>query len=836
MLITEKLRRLSEMNAKEIRFRIAQKIRVQREHWQLALDGKQYRNSSWWRNWDVRNVKDTDLRGAILQKDGPRAAALLPEYFKSRKSPAFYWAHSERDGLVKTLKRCFSGGAKRLVHDAEALCAHRFSIFSYPEISCGTQIPWRRDMVHGVESSLEHYSRQAPLSMEKTGDSKIVWEINRHQHFFTLSAAYLLTDNENFAEECLKQWEDWIEKNPCLQGINWTSSLEVAFRAWTWSWTLFLLLGSRAMNGNRIGRITQALSRSASFIAENLSTYFSPNTHLLGEGFTLFVVGLLFPELRGAENWCELGKTILIEEMQKQVREDGSHFEQSTFYHRYAVEFFLCASILADRNSASFPREYCERLEKMLEFLIYTSWPAGTHPSVGDSDGGRLIAFGPFDAQDQRPVLATAAVYFGRPDFRKISGDMPEQCLWLLGSNSERKFEELGESQPKFLSRTFEDAGVVTMRSDWSPNANFLMFDAGPQGMGASAHGHADSLAILCAADGVNWLVDPGTFVYTSSRAWRDYFRSTPAHNTIAIDDLDQAERVDWFKWRKSPEVKLENSFSVPSLDYAAGSHTGYARVPQAVFHRRSVIFLKPDLWVLSDELTGEGKHRANIFFHFGPGVSVSRVESGWLARKDGKQLFLVPLALGMDFRVATGEEMPIQGWYSSDYGHREPAPVLIGETKAPMPVRLIWMIYPAKEGEVVPGFREEAEDGSVVSVTRRDGVDWIVWGRESGQLSDATLSTNGSMATVRMNASGLVHRIVLSRGSFLNWRGRPLLTAAGKFEHFLAEWKDGVLEIEATPAQPFRLATAVVDIVKINGKPGGKFDASGTFLFPGDC
>lgn len=835
MLIAEKLRRLTEMDAKEIRFRIAQSLRVHREQLQLALDGKQFRDSAWWRHWDARNISDSDLRAAILKNDGRTAAVLLPEYFACRKAPAFYWTHCERDSIVTTLKRCFPGRAERLVQDAEALCAHRFSIFAYPEISCGAQIPWRRDLVHGVESQLGHYSRQAPLSMEKTGDSKIVWELNRHQHFFTLGAAYLLTGNEKYAEECLAQWEDWSHKNPYLQGINWASSLEVAFRAWSWSWTLFLLLGSRALTGERIGKITQALSRSASFIAENLSTYFSPNTHLLGEGFALFVVGTLFPELKGAEEWRELGKNILIEEMQKQVREDGSHFEQSIFYHRYAVEFFLCASILAGRNFSSFPSDFRDRLEKMLEFLIYTGWPAGSHPSVGDSDGGRLIPFGLFDAQDQRPVLATGAVYFGRNDFRKIAGSMDEQCLWLLGSDSERGFARLGDAQPKFLSRTFADAGVVIMRSDWSPMANFLMFDAGPQGMGPSAHGHADSLGILCAANGVNWLVDPGTFVYTSSQAWRDYFRSTPAHNTIAIDGLDQAERVDWFKWRKSPVVSLEKSLSIPALDYAVGSHTGYARLPQAVLHRRHVIFLKPDAWVLSDELTGKGKHRVSVFFHFAPGISVTRAESGWLARKDGEKLFLVPLAPGMDFRIASGEENPMQGWYSSDYGHREPACVLVGEMEASTPLQLNWLLYPAKAGEDAPSLREETDDGSVVSVTRDGRMDWIVWGQKTAQPSGAALSTNGSMATLRMDASGSVQRIILCGGSFLNWQGRPMLTAAAAFDQFIAEWRDGVLEIEASPAQSFRLESPPVGVVKINGKPGGKFDANGAVVFRGD-
>jgi Heparinase II/III-like protein/Heparinase II/III N-terminus len=829
MLIAEKFRRLREMGAEELSFRIRQKARIQREKWQLALNGKRSNRGPWWQAWDPEHISNADLRRRIEAGDAS-AAELLPDHFANRAVPCFFWGAAERARIVEAVKKNFAEQSRRLIASAEDACAHRFKIFAYPSVECGKQIPWHRDLVHGVDSDLKHYSQQPTLDMDKVGDSKITWEINRHQHFMTLSQAYLLTSDERFAEECLSQWEDWIAKNPHLRGMNWSSSLEVAFRCWSWTWTLFLLLGSRSLTGERIGTMTQALAQSAAFVAENLSIYYAPNTHLMGEAFALYVVGILFPELKGSDGWGRLGRRVLEEEMQKQIRDDGSHFEQSIFYHRYAVEFLLSASILADRNNNSFPRAYRERLEKMLEFLEFTEWPSGSHPSIGDSDGGRLLAFGAFDAEDQRPVLSTGAVYFQRGDFRKSAGSFHEQTIWLLGSGAADIFETIPRSDPPQTSRMFADSGIASLRSDWSDRAKFLLFDAGPQGMKAAGHGHADSLSIVCAANGVNWLVDPGTYVYSSSREWRDYFRSTPAHNTIAIDGEDQAERVDWFKWRKLPEVKLESFFSHPEFDFVAGSHNGYSRFGDSLIHRRSVTFVKPEYWVIADELSGSGKHEIQAFFHFGPGVEVERTQQGWLAMRGSDRLLLIPANASLDFRLVKGEEPPIQGWYSADYGHREPAYALIGEAKAQLPAEFDWLILPLAAGDELPAVNF-ADDSRSFSFAMGNWQDTII---RRGAQQSAPFSTDAAIAMMRKDLQGSARRLILVGGSSLLQHGNSILASDGRFDHFVAEWTENRLEIEARPERNFRLELPRLLEVRINGKPYGKME-TGAVVFRGN-
>lgn len=53
-------------------------------------------------------------------------------------------------------------------------------------------------------------------------------------------------------------------------------------------------------------------------------------------------------------------------------------------------------------------------------------------------------------------------------------------------------------------------------------------------------HTHNDKSSIELFVDGKNFLLDPGTYLYTSSPKTRDYFRSTRAHNVIAVGNEEQ--------------------------------------------------------------------------------------------------------------------------------------------------------------------------------------------------------------------------------------------------------------------------------------------------------
>lgn len=807
--LQEKIRRLGEMRWPEVRFRLAQKIRNARE----ARNGAPVARP-WTEYWEPAAL--AHLREAAAGHAAGELAGALPSHFAARPQPRFFFDFSEAAALKKAHEKLFAGRAEELRREADALCAHRFRIFAYPEVEAGAEIPWRRDLVHGRETGLQHWSRIPYLDFARAGDSKIVWEPNRHQHLVTLAQAYFLTGDERYAEEALAQIEHWMAANPCRRGINWASSLEVAFRAWSWLWVLHLLAGSRALTGERLALLLAALAQHAEFIAENPSTYFSPNTHLLGEGFALFCAGLLLPGLRGAAQWRDTGRAILAEQMERQVRADGSHLEQSSYYHRYAFDFFLAAAALAERNGCGFAASYKARLERMAEVILHTILPSGKHAMTGDADGGRLLPFGPRVADDQRGALSTAAAFFARGDFRWAAGRLHEETLWLLGPQATRAYEACKAEPPREQSRAFRDAGLAVMRSGWSPKAHVLLFDAGPQGMGSCAHGHADALQVIVSADGQDWLRDPGTFVYTSSPEWRLAFSGTPGHNTATVDGHQQAEPTDIFKWCSVPQPRLERWASLPGVDLAIGSHDGYARLAKPVTHRRTILFLKPDYWILSDEFTGAGEHTFDFHFHFAPGVKLEATHHHWLAAADGSRMLLVPPDKQVAARVLHGDEAGRQGWYSADYGHRQAAPVLVATARAIVPTRFHWLLWPMPA--TWPRVREIAGPGLRLAIETDAWSDLVAVRGQQLAFDGGELCTDAELAFVRRETSGLLARLALAAGCCLDAGGQALVRAESLLDE-LEVTRDGArLEIHLQPLRGLKLFAPGVQAARVNG------------------
>ena len=414
---------------------------------------------------------------------------------------------SSRQGRLRSLctrlRQLFPESAKQIIERAERICEHRFDLLGYDAVDYGSEIDWHCDRVHGKRAPRKPWFQIKYLDFAEVGDSKVTWELNRHQHLVTLAKAYRLSGNQKFAAELFRQWDHWHAENPYPIGINWASSLEVAFRSLSWIWVYFLLSDSPAMPiGFRVAWL-RALAVSGRHIDCYLSTYFSPNTHLLGEAVALFFIGTLCPEIPAARRWRQRGWNIVKQEAGRQVQGDGLHFEQSLYYHVYALDFFLHTAVLASVNHRPTPTEFDRTLERMLDALSVLA-RGGTAPQLGDDDGGRL-----FDPSRNRRVhmldpLATGAVLFGRGDFKALAGGLREETLWLLGESGVAEFERLPRVEPARKSVAFPVAGLYVMAGD-DPGQQ-LVIDAGPQGAHTAGHGHADALSLTASSDGCELL------------------------------------------------------------------------------------------------------------------------------------------------------------------------------------------------------------------------------------------------------------------------------------------------------------------------------------------
>ncbi len=236
---------------------------------------------------------------------GDFALAISP--VASGPDPQFFFAPNAVSSLCARLRELLPETAQQIVERAERICQHRFDLLGYDSIDYGAKIDWHADRVHGKRAPRKPWFQIRYLDFDEAGDCKITWELNRHQHLVTLAKAFRLNSNPRFAQEIFLQWEHWHSENPYPIGINWASSLEVGFRSLSWIWMYFLLADSPVMPTNFRAAWLRSLAVSGRHIELYLSTYFSPNTHLLGEAVALFFIGTLCPEILIRRTLAEIG-------------------------------------------------------------------------------------------------------------------------------------------------------------------------------------------------------------------------------------------------------------------------------------------------------------------------------------------------------------------------------------------------------------------------------------------------------------------------------------------------------------------------------------------------
>ena len=587
----------------------------------------------------------------------------------------------------------------RIIAAADRTLQKHFDLLGYRELSFGDPIDWHLDPVARRRAPQLHWTLIDPLDAATVGDSKVVWELSRHQWLVRLGQAYRLTGDERYAVAFADTILDWCRANPPGMGINWTSSLEAAFRLISWCWALSLFRGAVALTPRLRAVLVGGIAGHASRIERYLSHYFSPNTHLTGEALGLFYAGTLFPALPGASRWRRAATDILIREADRQILPDGVYMEQSTCYQSYTAEIYLHFVMLASRNGIPVPDGLVRRVERLLDALLALRRPDGSLPGIGDADGGRLLPLEARAAGDARGIFASAAAVFKRGAYAWAAGGLPPEIPWLLGAEGVRTFDRLEVTRPaQAASRLLPDGGYAVMRTGWDPDADHVILDGGPLGCRFSGgHGHADLLSVEASFRGQPYIVDPGTFRYTADEGWRSHYRSTAAHSTVEIDDVSQAIPDGPFRWAGRPDAQVIRWTSTPEVDAATAEHHAYGRLQDPVVHRRTVVLARSRHCVIVDDVAGAAEHRVRLRFQFAP-ITVTLDPDGWVRAGRGTQQGLLLHAFSVSaLKVAIheGETDPKQGWVAADYGDHQPAPMLVFSLTAMLPVRIVTLLLP---------------------------------------------------------------------------------------------------------------------------------------------
>jgi hypothetical protein len=674
---------------------------------------------------------------------------------KNRKSPLFFF-HSENTQPCTVMgEETCPISTIRTIEDANDVCEHIFRVLGSNGNSIGRRIPWHTDFKTGYSWPLKLYCgviptgpNERPTEKKLKSDVKIPYELSRFQHLPTLGKAYWLTGDEKYASEFVEEINDWIENNPYPYGVNWTCPMDIGIRVVNWIWGFYffkdspkitdqfllnflksLLTHGKHIEGNleRTSRVTELIKNLLSQQRLNLSTL-SPawgggtNTnHYLSNIVGLVYLGVMFPEFKGAIKWRDFGIKELINEMENQVYPDGVDYEGSTSYHRLVTELFLSATLLCLYNGIAFPKWYLERLERMIEFVMYYIKPDGTAPQVGDNDDGRLhilANYGNWNRLDHRYLLSIGAALSNRSDFKQAGGEFHEEAFWLLARGGLKEFNELPDQKTPVNSKAFVEGGFYIMRRD----KLYMIVDCiSNERRSPLGHRHNSLLSFELFAYDKTFIVDPGAYIYTGDPEMRNLFRSTTYHNTVVVDGKEQNrfDKNELFKIAPDAAVRVNRWEVTPEYDILSAEHNGYGRLKYTITHQREILFNKTKgFWVIRDILRGDGYHQYDLYFHFAP-LEVEFDKEFPLAIKtkvSGANLAVIPLETkGVSVEVK-------KGWVSYRYGVKEEAPIVKYSQKGIAPASFCNILCPYVESIEIDKFMHE---GRSSQASMEKMIDW---------------------------------------------------------------------------------------------------------------
>ena len=493
---------------------------------------------------------------------------------------------------------------------------------------------------------------------ENPGTAHWGHDLNRFSYLPALTRAHAQTGDQRYARKAIDLMLDWVAKcemERCFQGTPYVfgSYLNNTIHASIWAQCLKMLIPTGTVQPIELLRILKSLHDQIGYL-EIVTNGHAGNWPTIGCQGVLATLAAL-PVLRDMDRFTAYFIQTLANQVEEQILPDGVQDELTPHYHTVVVNNILtCAESCAELGLALETRTL-DTLRQMVRYQAQTITP----------DRSAQVAFNDSDPE----VVPNVA-----DRLRKI---------------------DLGDYVPELATlgpEAFPYAGVALLRQRPSEGDLYMAFDGGPFGRG---HQHEDKLGFWLHAYGHNFLVDPGRHLYDRTEAsFLPYLVTTQAHSTITVDGQGQNSRAHPETWIADAPGSLTFIESGNEVRAAACYDLGYGPDNAIkVIHHREVVFVGQKYWVLFDTLSGDGRHKIESRFQFGPGDIV--VEGNQTTTQFADANLLVVVTGEWHAQILQGEENPRAGWYSASYNKIEPAPALSLIQEVNLPLRYAVLLIP---------------------------------------------------------------------------------------------------------------------------------------------
>ena len=484
-----------------------------------------------------------------------------------------------------------AGWGDGCVADAAAIAGGTFVLFFHHRAALGCRPDWHRNSFTGqVAAKGVHWSALGDFDF---GDIKAIWEPSRFAWAFPLVRAYARTGDDNHVEVFWRLFEDWCEKNPPNDGVNWKCGQEATFRLMAAAFAVAQFARSPATTPKRLEQWSRFVVATGRRIAANLDYALSQsNNHGISESVGLLTAGLLLAEFDEARNWRQRGLRALRAQLDDLVYADGGFSQHSLVYHRVLLHDLLWAIAMLRAANAETPDWLLEKTREALAFLTALVDPeTGAAPLWGANDGSNILPLDECAYEDFRGVIQAGYAVL---DGARVLPDGPwdEAAFWLTGKDpATLPLRPLDRADLWHAN----DSGCFQWQS-----GDARLFMSCPTRFRHRV-GHADMLHVDLWWRGRPIAHDAGSFSYNTSGPLDSAFVKAAVHNVpmlAGVEPLKQASRFLYVPWPRGTASwsNAEQFFSATHDAYGSA-----ARIARRITAAEKGVFVVTDALDLAE-------------------------------------------------------------------------------------------------------------------------------------------------------------------------------------------------------------------------------------------
>lgn len=398
--------------------------------------------------------------------------------------------------------------------------------------------------------------------------------------------------------------QDWIRQNPVGHSNGW-EPYPISLRLVNWGFFYSFFHPWFEADAAFRREFLNSLFRQFCYLEYFIEYHLMAN-HLFANLKALVWASLFFQQRKKFKKYT----TLLLKQIEEQVLEDGGHFERSPTYHAVILLDVLDLLNLlraAPEVFSRFPgaRELESRLtlvsRKMLDWLFSLLHTDGEIPLFGDS------------------------AFAAAPN--------PVQIKTYYENILEQTYQP-----PQFQFTFLPTSGYAV----FAGQEQKLILDAGELGVSYQpGHAHCDLTSFEYSYAGKRFIVDSGVGNYLPGEL-RQKARSIWSHNTVVVDDLDQAELWQAFRMGRRVHAPVTEVKEQPEEVTFTVAYQNNLDRTKAYTHQRTIRLVQNSFFVVEDRVQTKRPLEIVSLLHLHPDVKVEMGRGGCVLRQGRERVMLL--------------------------------------------------------------------------------------------------------------------------------------------------------------------------------------------------